>query len=224
MCFPLLRRAKISSTLVFFTGSEVVKAICRHLAVVLMLSACAAEDFAGPFSQYEEVEAATILGAPEARAGSYAPESRAAVMRGRYLVELLGCGACHTNGALVGDPDPLRQLAGSRIGIAYSNPLGDSRPGIVYPSNITPDVETGIGAWSEGQIVAAIRAGQGRHGNRRIAVMPWQGYAKLSPEDATAIAAYLLSVPPVSHDVPDEVEPGTRSQHPYVYFGVYQRR
>ena len=145
-------------------------------------------------------------------------------MQGRYLVELLGCGACHTNGALIGDPDPLRQLAGSRVGIAFSNPLGDSRPGIVYPSNITPDVKTGIGAWTEDQVVAAIRAGKGRHGKRRIAVMPWQGYAKLSREDAMAIAAYLLSIPPVSHDVPDEVEPGSRAQDPYVYFGVYQRR
>ena len=201
-----------------------MKAVGKYLVVGFLLSACAAGDFADPLVEYEEVSATTILNAPEARTGSYAPESRAAVMQGRYLVELLGCGACHTNGALIGDPDPLRQLAGPRIGIAFSNPLGDSRPGIVYPSNITPDVKTGIGAWTEDQVVAAIRAGKGRHGKRRIAVMPWQGYAKLSREDAMAIAAYLLSIPPVSHDVPDEVEPGSRAQDPYVYFGVYQRR
>ena len=194
------------------------------LASVCLLAGCAAEDFADPLSQYEELEATTILSAPDARPGSYAPESRETVLRGRYLVELLGCGACHTDGALIGDPDPMRQLAGSNVGIAFSNPLGDSRPGIVYPSNITPDVDTGIGAWTDHQIVAAIRAGQGRHGTRRIAVMPWQGYAKLSQEDAMAIAAYLLSIPAVSHDVPEEVKPGTRATSPFVYFGVYQRR
>lgn len=194
------------------------------LAGLCVLSGCAAEDFADPLSQYEEVDATTIISAPDARSGSYAPESRETVLRGKYLVELLGCGTCHTDGALIGDPDPMRQLGGSSIGIAYSNPLGDSRPGIVYPSNITPDVKTGIGAWTDFQIVAAIRAGQGRHGSRRIAVMPWQGYAKLSQEDAMAIAAYLLSIPAVSHDVPNEVEPGTRATSPFVYFGVYQSR
>lgn len=204
--------------------STAVKIACSFLAVALLLAACAAGDLADPLSEYEEVEATTILGAPDAKPGSYAPEMRTTVLRGKYLVELLGCGACHTDGALVGDADPRRQLAGSAIGIAYSNPLGDSRPGIVYPSNITPDVETGIGSWSDAQIVAAIRAGQGRHGTRRIAVMPWQGYAKLSQEDAMAIAAYLQSIPAVSHDVPDEVAPGTRARSPFVYFGVYQRR
>lgn len=212
-----------SQTHVFAMGVR-VKLLQASVATILLLSGCAAEDFANPLSQYEEVEATTILSAPDSRPGSYAPESRDTVLRGKYLVELLGCGACHSDGALVGDPDPQRQLAGSRIGIAYTNPLGDSRPGIVYPSNITPDDETGIGGWTDVQVAAAIRAGQGRHGSRRIAVMPWQGYAKMSHDDAMAIAAYLLSISAVSHDVPDEVEPGTRAQYPFVYFGVYQSR
>lgn len=224
MCFPLLRRPGISSRLVLLRWGDSVMALRSLLVIVLLASGCAADDVASPLSEYKEVAATTILSAPDARPGSFAPGSRDTVLRGKYMVELLGCGSCHTDGALVGDPNPQRALAGSNVGIAFSNPLGDRRPGIVYPSNLTPDVKTGLGAWTDEQIVAAVRAGQGRHGTRRISVMPWQGYAKLSPEDAKAIVAYLRSIPAVSHQVPDEVEPGKRARSPFVYFGVYERR
>ena len=144
--------------------------------------------------------------------------------RGEYLVELLGCGACHTDGALEGVPDFDKALAGSRIGIAFTNPLADSTPGVVYPPNITPDVDTGIGAWSDRQIEIAIRAGVGRHGDRRIVVMPWQGYVKLTQDDLAAMVAYLRSIPAVRHEVPDEVRPGETASEPFVYFGVYRSR
>ena len=129
-----------------------------------------------------------------------------------------------TDGALVGAPDMDKALAGSRTGIAWSNPMGDELPGIVYPPNITPDVETGIGGWSDQQIAAAIRAGIGQHGSRRITVMPWQGYARISDDDIVDIVAYLRSIEPVSHQVPDEVQPGQQAVAPFVYFGVYQSR
>lgn len=191
---------------------------------LLVLGACATEPQPDVLDEYTEVQSTTILGAPDARPSRFDPSSRDAVFRGKYLVELLGCAACHTDGALVGDPNPERALAGSRIGIAFSNPLGDARPGIVYASNLTPDTETGLGTWSDKQIAAAIRAGQGRHGGRRIAVMPWQGYARLSPDDTAAIVAYLRSIDAVRHEVPNEVPPGSRATTRFVYFGVYERR
>ena len=145
-------------------------------------------------------------------------------MRGKYLVGLLGCGACHTAGALDGEPDMSLFLAGSTTGIAWSNPLGSDRPGIVFPPNITPDKETGVGGWSDRQLANAIRAGIGRHGNRRIATMPWQAYARLSDDDVTAIVAYLRTLDPVRRQVPAPVEPGQPARDPFVYFGVYRRR
>ncbi|MDX2413025.1 MAG: c-type cytochrome, partial [Woeseiaceae bacterium] len=129
-----------------------------------------------------------------------------------------------TEGALEGAPQLKMALAGSSTGIAHTNPLGDQYPGIVYPPNITPDKETGIGDWSDSQIADAVRAGFGRHAGRRITVMPWQGYAKISQEDVDAIVAYLRSVKPVHHDVPDEVVPGIKAEKPFVYFGVYRSR
>ncbi len=189
---------------------------------VLMLVACAAPY--DPLADYEELGAQTVLKAPAAEPGNFAPASRAEVERGRYLVELLGCGACHTDGALEGSPDHTRALAGSSTGIAYTNPLEHAHPGVVYPPNITPDRETGIGAWSDTEIAEAIRAGIGEHGGRPIVVMPWQGYSRMSEEDIVALVSYLRSVKPIRNKVPEAVLPGTRAPSPYVHFGVYRKR
>lgn len=203
-----------------------MKILRLALTAPLVLIACATETEPqyDPLEDYEEIEVATILDAPSPVAGNFAPEHLYQVERGEYLVELLGCGACHTNGSLEGAPQIDMALAGSAIGIAYTNPLGDETPGIVFPPNITPDNETGIGLWSDQQIKLAIRSGVGRHAGRRIAVMPWQGYAKMTDEDITAIVSYLRSIEPVHHKVPDAVEPGERPKDPYVHFGVYRSR
>ena len=173
---------------------------------------------------YEEVAATAILDAPEPVPGNFAPENLYQVERGEYLVELLGCGSCHTDGALEGVPDFDRALAGSGIGIAFSNPMGNQRPGIVFPPNLTPDEKTGLGSWSDQQIADALRLGAGRHTGRRIVIMPWQGYNKMTDEDVTAIVAYLRTIKPVRHKVPDEVLPGKKTDRPFVYFGVYRSR
>ena len=192
------------------------------LMAIFTAAGCAAENTNKPVEAFEEVDAVTAIDAPSPEPGSYAPRNRGQVERGEYLVELLACGACHTNGALIGDPDMDRALAGSRIGIAYTSPLDERWPGVVYPPNITPEESTGIGNWSDLQIGDAIRAGIGRHGSRRIAAMPWQGYAKMSDEDVSAIVSYLRSIRPVKHEVPAAVEPGRAASSPFVYFGVYR--
>ena len=189
-----------------------------------ILISCATETTYNPLDDYEEVDSVTILDAPRALAGGTAPENRDAIARGEYLVELLGCGACHTEGALVGEPRMDRSLGGSRIGIAYTNPLEHRNPGVVYPSNITPDKQTGIGLRSDTQIADAIRAGLAEHGRRAIRVMPWQGYAKLSADDSNAIVGYLRNIKEIQHRVPDEVPPGRRAREPFVYFGIYRSR
>jgi mono/diheme cytochrome c family protein len=227
MCFPICKTELSGCTIgERLIPEAVVSNIYPILLMASVLAACATrtvnEAPYDPLQDYEELDATTILDAPAPVPGSFAPEHLYQVRRGEYLVELLGCGACHTDGALDGVPDFDRALAGSRIGIAYSNPLGTDNPGVIYPSNLTPDEETGIGAWSDIQIERAIRAGLARHAGKQIAAMPWQGYAKLTQEDMTAIVAYLRSIKPVSHKVPDEVLAGDESGHPFVYFGVYR--
>ena len=190
--------------------------------IPLMLVACASGDYYDPLKDYEVVDAVAIMDAPTP--SGVQPENQALVARGEYLVELLGCGACHTEGALIGKPDLSLSLAGSTIGIAYTNPLQNENPGIVYAPNLTPDRDTGLGRWSEQEIMDAVRAGTGRHGPRRILVMPWQGYAKISDEDAWAIVAYLRSIEPIENQVPADVSVGSRARAPYVHFGVYRSK
>jgi mono/diheme cytochrome c family protein len=194
------------------------------LLCLLMFSGCATEAPPAVIDDCEELDCTTIMDAPAPVAGSYLPGDKEKVARGAYLIELLGCGACHTNGAFEGEPDMERALAGSGTGIAFSNPLGDERPGIIFPANITPDKETGIGLWSDAQIGKAIRAGVGRHGGRRIAMMPWPGYAKLTDDDLAAMVAFLRSIKPIANKVPEEVAPGQRARDPFVYFGVYRSK
>lgn len=190
----------------------------------ILICGCVTKTSNDLLNDYEEVDATTVLDAPNSKSGTFSPSNRALVAQGEYLVELLGCGLCHTDGALAGDPNFDRSLAGSKTGIAFTNPLGEKNPGVIYPPNITPDKETGIGDWTDTQIADAIRAGIGRHSSRRLATMPWRGYTKISDDDVTAIVSYLRTIDAVTHKVPDEVEPGQRASHPFVYFGVYRSK
>ena len=192
------------------------------LATVLLLAACAADDAYNPLDDYDAVEAMTVLDAPTPT--GVPPENQAAVTRGEYLVELLGCGVCHTEGALVGEPDMSMSLAGSSIGVAYTSPFEDPNPGVVFAPNLTPDRDTGIGRWTDDEIMGVVRSGLGRHGPNRILVMPWQGYARISDDDAWAIVAYLRSLEPIENMVPVNVPAGRSTTETYVHFGVYRSK
>ena len=190
------------------------------LLLSLMLTAC--QGPYNPLVDYEELDPATIFANPEPLpSADYTPEQ---LDRGRYMVSMLGCGSCHTDGALVGAPVMSRQLAGSNTGIAYTSPFVDSNPGVVYPPNLTPDMETGLGSWSMGRLVDMIRLGTSSHGGRSLPVMPWPAFAGVTDEDAFAIAAYLKSLPPVRNAVPANVRAGQRAPAPFVHFGVYQSK
>jgi mono/diheme cytochrome c family protein len=127
------------------------------------------------------------------------------VERGTYLVKTSGvCKDCHTPGGMYGAPDASRQLAGSELG--WTGPWGTS-----YASNLTPDPETGIGSWSEEDIVKAIQKGVKPDGTPVLPPMPWPNLAGLNFNDAHAIAAYLKTIPPVKHKVPAALPPGRRA-------------
>jgi mono/diheme cytochrome c family protein len=107
------------------------------------------------------------------------------VKRGEYLARAGDCIACHT--AVGGKP-----FAG---GEAIHSPFG-----AIYPPNITPDKETGIGDWSEDDFYRALHEGVGRHGKFLYPAFPYQWFTKVTREDVTAIKAYLDSIPPVRHE------------------------
>ena len=115
------------------------------------------------------------------------------IERGSYLVNTIGaCGNCHGRDASGRNLYRDNTLAGGFVFDEIEPELGH-----VIAPNITPDPDTGIGKWSEADIVVALRDGKRADGSIIGPPMPIPVYRQLSDQDATAIAVYLLSKPPV---------------------------
>src|ERR1700736_5912639 len=111
--------------------------------------------------------------------------------RGTYLMRgIVACGNCHT------PKGPQGELPGMDLpgGVAFQEDAFTA----VSP-NITPDAETGIGKWSDAQIIAAIREGKRPDGTIIGPPMPIALYREMADEDANAIVAYLRSVKPIAN-------------------------
>lgn len=112
--------------------------------------------------------------------------------RGDYLVNrLMGCGNCHS---------PRGPGAASRA-LSGGVQTFDEPWFRVKGANITPDRETGIGAWTDDDIKKAITEGVRPNGTPLAETMPSAFYRILTPRDLDAIVAYLRSVPPVRAEV-----------------------
>jgi mono/diheme cytochrome c family protein len=109
------------------------------------------------------------------------------IEKGRYLTTVADCYACHTV------PNVGKPFAGGR---AIETPFG-----VITSSNITPDADTGIGAWTDEQFDDAVRKGVMPNGSRLYPAMPYPAYTRMSREDVLAIRAYLATVEPVHQPV-----------------------
>jgi mono/diheme cytochrome c family protein len=103
--------------------------------------------------------------------------------RGRYIFGAAGGCGCHT---VPGQP----VNSGGR---RYDGPFGT-----VYSTNITPDRQTGIGGWSDEQIITAIRLGRRPNGERLVPVHPYTVFNGMADGDLRALVAFLKTVPPVN--------------------------
>src|SRR5579872_1234307 len=109
------------------------------------------------------------------------------VEKGQYLARAADCMACHTTEG--GQP-----FAGGR---AFVLPFGT-----IYSTNITPDKQTGIGAYTDAEFLRAMHQGVARDGTRLYPAMPYAAYTYMTDADALAIKAYLFSLPPASTPKP----------------------
>lgn len=146
--------------------------------------------------------------------------ARSSSERGEYLTNILGCGGCHTEGALLGAPSG-EWLSGSRIGVAYTAEDENTSPGILFPGNLTSDKKTGLGQWSQSDIVRFLRTGMDHYGKQASTVMPWPNYALLNDKDINDVAKFLLKLAPVEKSIPEEIAPGTPINNSFVRIGVY---
>jgi mono/diheme cytochrome c family protein len=121
------------------------------------------------------------------------------LVRGSYLVnQAMACGACHTPRAgtfPLGGERADEYLAGAV--------LERPKQGLkLWVPNLTPDVETGLGGWSDDEIMRAVRDGIGRDGHFLFPVMPFSSYQYVCDEDLRAIVSYLRTVPAVKSERP----------------------
>lgn len=159
------------------------------------------------------------------------PEAR--VAHGKYLVEIMGCGDCHSPKIMTPQgpaPDPARLLSGHPAAekiAPFPDPktafngqwalfspgltIGVGPWGVNYAANLTPD-DTGLGNWTFDQFKRALTQGKSKgmeNGRTLLPPMPWQNYVHMKDEDLQAVFAYLKSLPPVQNVVPAPTPPAT---------------
>ena len=163
-----------------------------------------------------------------------AASASAQVKRGEYLVSFGGCHDCHTpkkmgprgpeldtERLLAGHPEQMSVTSGpalpgpwmaATVGTmtAWSGPWG-----ISFTANLTPDRETGLGAWTEQNFVDTMRTGRhmGR-GRPILPPMPWEMAGKLTDQDLKAVFAYLRTIPAVKNRVPQPIPPAAAPAAP----------
>src|SRR5580658_2585967 len=115
------------------------------------------------------------------------PQDFVQIERGRYLTVAGDCASCHT-------------VPGSGQPFAGGRPI-ETPFGVVVGANITPDRETGIGAWSDEVFLSALREGKGHGGSLLYPAMPYPYYTNVTERDGLAIRAYLNTVRPVRNRV-----------------------
>jgi Cytochrome c/Cytochrome C oxidase, cbb3-type, subunit III len=121
------------------------------------------------------------------------------IERGRYIATALsGCLYCHSRHDWSAAGTPI--IPGSE-GSGDIQPEADL-PGRIVAPNLTPDLETGAGTWSDDQLARAIREGIGHDGRALFPMMPYEHYRTMSDEDLASVIAYFRTLPAVRHELP----------------------
>ena len=177
---------------------QITVALVALLALAAILVACAPVTAPAESAMATETGVATEAPAEADVAATEAPAEEAPAdavamvgdpERGGYIFAVTtGCG-CHFN----------RELGAPAGGNKFEGPFG-----VVYAPNITSDPETGIGAWSETDIVNALRLGVRPDGSQLFPIMPYMAMSHLADQDAYDLAAALKQLPPVVNAVPTD--------------------
>jgi mono/diheme cytochrome c family protein len=124
-----------------------------------------------------------VHGDGDMQAVPIALDSAALIERGAYLARAGNCQDCHT-------PRGAAPFSGGR---GIPTPFG-----MVYSSNLTPDPQTGLGAWNAAQFRRALHNGRSRDGRLLYPAFPYDSYTRISAQDADALFAYLRSLSAVT--------------------------
>jgi mono/diheme cytochrome c family protein len=109
------------------------------------------------------------------------------IARGKALTEAADCASCHT-------ADPAKPFAGGK---RIDTPFGG-----IYSPNLTPDRDSGIGGWSDGEFYRALHFGVARDGSRYYPAFPYPNFSRMTRQDVLAIRAYLATLAPIRNTPP----------------------
>jgi mono/diheme cytochrome c family protein len=140
-----------------------------------------------PYGFPGAVLGAVLLCTASAVGEAQAEPSAETIARGKALTVAADCASCHT-------ADPAKPFAGGK---RIDTPFGG-----IYSPNLTPDRDTGIGAWSDEEFYRALRYGEDPDGSRYYPAFPYPNFTKLVRGDILAIRAYLATLTPFSNTAP----------------------
>jgi mono/diheme cytochrome c family protein len=123
------------------------------------------------------------------------------VERGEYLaLHVAMCIDCHSTRDFSKYSGPVITSSYGGGGEAFDQKLGV--PGVVYARNITPDAETGIGTWTDDDILKTLTQGISKNGDTLFPIMPYMNLNHMAKEDLMSIIAYIRTLKPIKNKVP----------------------
>lgn len=126
------------------------------------------------------------------------------IARGEYLANhVTPCLDCHSKRDFTKFSGPIVPGTEGMGGEEFNGKIIPGFPGTVFAKNITPDPETGIGSWTDDEILRAITQGIGKKGDTLFPLMPYVHFNHLAKEDLLSIIAYLRTLKPIKNKVPD---------------------
>lgn len=123
------------------------------------------------------------------------------VERGEYLANAVaGCMDCHSKRDFTKYSGPVIPGTEGGGGLVFNEKFG--LPGVLYGKNITPDPETGIGNWTDDEVLRAMTQGISKNGDTLFPLMPYANFNRMDKEDLVSIIAYIRTLKPIKNQIP----------------------
>lgn len=141
-------------------------------------------------------------GKSESQATNKEDSLKKVLERGEYLtIHVAGCIDCHSQRDLTKYSGPIISGTEGGGGFVFDQKLA-MIPGTLYSRNITPDPETGIGTWTDDEILRAMTQGISKNGDTLFPLMPYASYNHMAKEDLLSIITYIKTLKPIKNKVP----------------------
>ncbi|MES1214756.1 MAG: c-type cytochrome [Bacteroidota bacterium] len=124
--------------------------------------------------------------------------------RGEYLATaVIPCLDCHSKRDFTKFSGPIIPGTEGMGGEVFDHKLFDAMPGTVYARNITSDPETGIGTWTDDEILRAMTQGISKKGDTLFPIMPYANLNHMAKSDLLSIIAYIRTLKPIKNKIPE---------------------